>query len=406
MPLPTPKPVRVDERGFAFPLALLGLIVVTVLITSALLTSSTEYAMSRAHADAAVDLYAVDGAAQQYLGMKSAAAALSPPADSLHPAVKDASVAGYLMTVTELQNTGVMHVGSDLVQDQTYSLIAEPSGRPGRKVSMMVRTERTAVPFDLNVTAGLTVGGDVKVTGSSVITDGRDAAGCDPSLKAENAIQVTSGSTIKRQGAATIIGNADTASFAKSELTRQVLGALTLDRLAAMANIRFAAGTFSGKPSSTSHGVPLPRTDKYNWGCPATESCASVPGNFSNTQYFPIVDIDAGGGTVGITGDYGQGILVIRHGSLSITGNFVYHGIILVERDLSVKGAGGDMKLEGAVVSFGRSSEVDDLASGNSVIRFNQCSVTDAESGANSMLMTTAPQVFRGPAFGWTEIRE
>jgi hypothetical protein len=408
MPHPTPDPARrgwPDERGFAFPLALLGLIVVTLLVTTALLTSSTEYAMSQAHADAAVDLYAVDGAAQRYLGLKSASAALSPPADSLHPVWEDGTIDGFLMSVTELQNTGVMKVGTDLVQDQTYALVAEPAGRPGRKVSMMVRTRRTAVPFDLTVAAGLTVGGDVKVTGSSVITDGRDAAGCDSTLKAENALQVTAGSTITRSGSATIIGSADTASYDKSELMMYVMGDLTLDQLSAMANIKFAPGTFSGKPSSvTSSGLPKPRTDKYNWGCPATESCASVPGNYDNTKYFPIVSIDAGGSTIGITGDYGQGVLIVRNGSLSITGNFVYHGIVLVEQDLSVKGAGGDMKLEGAVVSFGKNSVVDDLASGNSVIRFNQCSVTSAEEGANQLLMTTAPQIFRGPAFAWMEV--
>jgi hypothetical protein len=405
MPHPIPQTRRSDERGFAFPLALLGLIVVTLLITTALLTSTSEYAMSRAHSDAAVDLYAVDGAAQQYLGMKSASAGLSPPADSLYPVSGDGSIPGYLMTVTELQNSGIMTVGTNRVQDQTYSLVAEPSGRMGKKVSMLVRTERTAVPFKLNVAAGLTVGGDVKVTGSSVITDGRDAA-CD-SAAATNAVQVTAGSKITRQGAATIIGNADTASFAKADLPLQVLGNLTINQLGAMANIRFAAGTFSGKPSSTtSGGAPRPRTDKYNWGCPATESCASVTGNDSNTQYYPIVDIDAGGSTIGITGNYGQGILIVRNGSLSVTGNFVYHGIILVERDLSVKGAGGTMKLEGAVVSFGQNSTVDDLASGNSVIRFNRCSVAAAEEGANQLLMTSAPQVFRGPPFAWMEISE
>jgi hypothetical protein len=407
MPHPTPDPARrrrPDERGFAFPLALLGLIVVTLLVTTALLTSSTEYAMSQAHADAAVDLYAVDGAAQRYLGLKSASAALSPPADSLYPVLEDGTVDGFLMSVTELQNTGVMKVGTDLVQDQTYALVAEPAGRPGRKVSMMVRTRRTAVPFALNVAAGLTVGGDVKVTGSSVISDGRDASGCDPALKAENALQVTAGSTITRQGAAKIVGSADTASYDKGELMAQVMGHLTLDQLAERANVRFAAGTFGGKPSSTSSGSPRPKTDKYNWGCPSTESCADVPGNYANTKYFPIVDIDAGGSTIGITGSHGQGILIVRNGSLNITGNFVYRGIVLVEKDLSVKGAGGDMKLEGAVISFGKNSTVDDLASGNSVIRFNQCSVSDAESGANELLMTTAPQIFRGPAFAWMEV--
>lgn len=398
---PAPR-APADERGFAFPLALLGLIVVSLLVTTTLLTSSSEYAMSRAHADAATSLYSVDGAAQQYLALKSSGAGLSPPTDSLSPVSGDARVAGYRMTVTELQNSGFTRVGGNLVQNQTYSILSVPASGTGRRVSMLVRTQRSATPFRLNVTSGLTVGGNVKLTGSTVVSDGRDAS-CD-SAAAASAVQVTAGSTIIKQGAAKIVGKADTASFDKNALPGVVLGSMSLAQLAAMANVRFTAATFSGKPSSTSGGVPRTRTDKLNWGCPPGEACTSVAGNYSNTQYFPIVDIDAQGGTVGIQGTEGQGILIVRNGSLDITGNFVYHGIILVEKDLSVKGAGGTMKLEGAVVSFGKNSDVDDLASGNSVIRFDRCSVAAAESGANQNLLTTAPQVIRGRPFGWREV--
>ena len=34
-----------------------------------------------------------------------------------------------------------------------------------------------------------------------------------------------------------------------------------------------------------------------------------------------------------INGDYGQGILIVVNGSLKIQGNFIFRGIVLVEKD-------------------------------------------------------------------------
>ena len=58
---------RLGERGVALPLALLGLVGVSLIVTTALLTSSTEYAISSAHQDATRALYIAEGGLQAYV---------------------------------------------------------------------------------------------------------------------------------------------------------------------------------------------------------------------------------------------------------------------------------------------------------------------------------------------------
>src|SRR5688500_17498727 len=56
-----------NERGVALPLALLGLVSVSLLVTTALVTSSTELAISGAHQDATAALYTAEGGLQAYV---------------------------------------------------------------------------------------------------------------------------------------------------------------------------------------------------------------------------------------------------------------------------------------------------------------------------------------------------
>jgi hypothetical protein len=274
-------------------------------------------------------------------------------------------------------------------------------------VGAFVATERLADLFTLTVNAGLTVGGNVEVTGNSAISDGRDATACDADQAADNALQVSSGSTITKAGSSTILGKADTASYQKTEMVQHLLGGMSIAEAIRHANVKFGPGEFSGRVRSHDNGAPRPTTNRYNWGCPARAGtgCESHTANAVNTRYFPMVSIDANGGKVVLEGDHGQGVLVIHNGSLEIKGNVNYSGIIVVEQDLVVQGTGGGggVKIEGAVVALGENSTVQDNVSGNATIIFNRCVTVEALEGANAHRLAAAPQTFPSQTSSWFE---
>lgn len=393
-----------SERGVALPLALLGLVLVSLLVTSALLSSSTEVEISMAHQGGTASLHGVDGALQRYVATKAAGAAAG--SDSLFPVQQDASLPSYLVTVARLHSDVDTLSSGALQQRETFSLLAEQADGRGRRVNSLITSLREVDRFRVDVQAGLTVGGNVQVTGSSTISDGRNAS-CD-SAAAPNALQVTAGSTITRSGSSVIEGRADTASYGKEEMVRLLLGGTSLRDAARLANIKFAVGEFNGRVRSYDSSGPRPKTDKYNWGCPQTSSdaCNTVTGNEVNRSYYPIVAIDAGGGKVTIEGNHGQGILIVYNGSAELRGNLVYQGVLLVEQDLTVQGTGGSggVKLEGAVVAFGENSSVQDNVSGNAVITYNRCVIAAATAGMDQQRLASAQQQFPSPTFGWVEL--
>ncbi len=60
------------EAGVALPLVLVGLITITLMVSAALVTASTEWAMSRAHRDAMEGLYTAEGGLNAFLGERGA----------------------------------------------------------------------------------------------------------------------------------------------------------------------------------------------------------------------------------------------------------------------------------------------------------------------------------------------
>jgi hypothetical protein len=146
----------------------------------------------------------------------------------------------------------------------------------------------------------------------------------------------------------------------------------------------------------------------YNWGCPkddiGSETCST-----GGSSRFVIVAIDASNlqdSTVKLNGDWGQGVLMVLHGSLDIQGNFVFRGIVLVDKDLKITGGNGPFlgKLEGTVVAFGENSSVTDNVLGNATIRYNRCSINDAQNAINNRLIEAQQQVMNSPLFAWYEL--
>jgi hypothetical protein len=121
------------EGGIALPLALLGLVSMSLLATTALITSSTELAISTAHRSATAALYSAEGGLQAYVAGQGAAL----ERDAGRGEFEFRPAAGGPAVVLS-----VVHLGSTARADggtlRFYSLVARQAGREERAVSAMV----------------------------------------------------------------------------------------------------------------------------------------------------------------------------------------------------------------------------------------------------------------------------
>jgi hypothetical protein len=403
-----------DRRGVALPIALIGLVAISLLVTTALLTSGTEYAVSRAGGDATTGLYAAETAVQQYLARE--VGGYTQGTDTITGTDKKK----YNITVNDLGMRRTAAAGG--LNFRVFSIGAERSGG-GRGVVAMVRVPLELVSFSTTIHAGASLGQNASIGGSIMISDSSSL--CNQA-GTEWAVQHAQGTTLTISGqAARNIGN-DTSTFAgtRTDMANSILNGLNLNDLANNADIKFGrkftgAPTFSGSPNGSA-------TDPhYDWGCPAemVSGCAAA-----DTGKYQIIAIDASNsdgtpGAVTINGDYGQGLLVILNGDLRLQGNFVFKGIVLVEGSTDIHGGGGGSggsKIEGALLGFGNLNICANSAdtcldtgtsmtdngntsiSSGTVIDYNRCAITAVENAINLDRAIQKPPT--RPSFAWFEV--
>lgn len=399
---------RLNERGVALPLALMGLVAVSLLVTTALVTSSNEVALSTAHQSGAQGLYRADEALEGFIATR-AGTAWDPDAPRLRTGWSSYSLTDgtvYRVSTAELSRQTTVS-GTSASRVETFSAVAEPADGRGRSVGALIRVTRTSNPQVLNVNSGLTLGVNTTIGGNATVSDGSDgAAGCsEPG--AENAIVYGSDDTITINGSATnITGTVEQSAMTGADLISHVFNGQTVDDLVDYANIRF--GPQFGQPSYNNSTKPSSSaTDvNYRWGCPANlMSLMSLTCPPGSAEYFPVVAIDANGGTIDISGDHGQGTLIVVNGTLRIRGNFLYEGIIISEGITQISGT---PRIEGAVITMGSETVIDPddeaTTTGTSVIRFNQCSVTSAQAGLAVGSLDTREQIFNNRTTSWFEV--
>ncbi len=397
-----PRQGRRSEWGVALPLALFGLVIASLLVTSALLTSSTELAISGAHQDATRGLYAADRALEGFVAERAAMTSGVHQRIATGTYSTSADGTSFLVDVGQLYQGPVVELsGGAYQQRETYSLVAQPASNRGRGVGALIETVRTALPVTLNVDSGLTLGVNTTVSGSATISDGSsEGAPCD-SAAATAAIRHSADTNVTKQGnGSDIIGAVVQDTREGAELMNYVLDGFTIDDLIDLATIKFGPlygqPAFSGSPNHTAANV------NYRWGCPAklVTGCTAA-----QAEYYPVVAIDAAGSTVDITGDHGQGMLIVKNGHINIRGNFKYQGIILVEGALRVTGT---PRLEGAVIAMGDEAVIDPgddgLTSGNSLIRYNKCEIVSAQWSLTYSSLQLSEQTIDTPTFAWFEV--
>ena len=411
MLLPNLAPAR-NRRGAALPVALMGLVAVSLLVTAALFTSSTEFAISAAHRTGATALFDADAALEQYVANRMLASPwmVATAAD----AVQGPGGAAYTVQVDRMSDV-VNRAANPMTRTEIFSLVVQPQNGRGRSVGAFITTKRTADRLTTNIQAGATSGGNLSVSGNAVISDGRSGTNycATDSATAPHAVQVTAGSTVTLGNNAerSIEGSTNVTSYSKEQLAENVLGTgMTLQKLALSAQIKF--GPQFGKPdfnNSTTLNALASTDSSYNWGCPQVLLGVSLICPLGSATREMVVAIDASrlqDRTVRINGRYGQGMLIVLNGSLEVQGNFTYKGIILVEKDMFIKGgsAGQESKIEGSVIAFGASSTVEDNITGTATIKYNRCAINDAQNALNSNALQNAPQGRSGTTYSWYEL--
>lgn len=396
-----------SRRGVALPLALTGLVVVSLLVTSAVLTSSTESAIAGAQQGAARSLYDAEGGLNQRLQTVLANNLLLQAGTA--NVVLPENNRTVRITTTVFQNILTGPGGGD-TRTVTASLLAEPlngNGQAfGRAVVAMVQQQASYATMALNVNEGAVVGTDLTVGGNSKVIDRStmcaDSAGGGAVLHAN-------GAQVRESGSGDIQGAVRSSQHSGQAFVNQILNGRSLRQFADLADIQF--GAMFNKTAFPINAKPAYNNSdtKLRWGCPTGVGVTCPAG--ADTTYYPLIAIDAQGGAVDLQGEHGQGILIVLNGSLKITGNFRFKGIMLIDGYIDMSGTGGQTgsKIEGAVVAFGNNTNVrsrvdESETQGNAVISYNRCQVNAAQNSFNQRARNNPTYTLPATGFAWYEV--
>jgi hypothetical protein len=361
-------------------------------VSTALITSSTELAISGAHQDATQALYVAEGGVQAYVAEQGVALAgvagaapfsYSPPGAGAGAAVQ----------------IGVVHLGNRMLADSSllrqYSVTATPGAGVGRTVAAIVtQVVPPPVPLQTNITSALTLGGNLDVDGNAFWVSGEsENASCGAGVEA---VRMSDESDITVNNTAhmdNFVGTDDAGNYVEgyaaidqSELTRaelavDVMGGMTLDQLIAR----------------------VPNANR--WGprfSPPSGPVREFDGWVSAAEKVAVVDGD--GGTVLLEG--GAGVLIIVNGNLEMAGSATFDGIIIVEGSFWLHGR---PQVTGALISLSIDAqnliELDAEAEvdGNVTIQYDRCQVDAAAQKFGELSQATGIPTVRS-THAWQEV--
>lgn len=415
-----------NRHGVAFPIALLGILGVSVTVTAVLLTATTENALSFAHKDATRAFYVSQGAVEAYVAQLGMNLAGTPnPVRYLAPGALASD--STLITVRRVGSVPPRPgLPANASPDMLYAVQAEPI-RGGRTVGAIARIISTDLNLINNVNAALVSGSSVSIGGNTTVSNTTDAALCHPDSAAKFAIQHDSANAITEKGNPTITGGVGKLGSDTDGYLKDMIGASLTD-LKNNATVKFTKGQFGNtKITSFKSGNTLnvanltqPQNTPYNWGCPADLLRLASNNNSndlceldSDTTHMPIISIDASKpdgswGEVSMNLEHGQGILVVYNGGLNIQGQLAFKGLIIVEGAFKITGAGNNgARFEGSVIGLGKNgggSSVDEdpnATMGTPTIRYNRCAVNAVLNVFNNQQTWTSMRV---PTSSWYEL--
>ncbi|MDQ3557221.1 MAG: hypothetical protein M3409_10675 [Gemmatimonadota bacterium] len=367
------------EDGVALPLALLGLVAVSLMVTAMLVTSSTESAVSVAQQDATLSLYDTERALERFVG-QNAAGALQPTGGT--PVVFD----GVEIRVAVLGTT--VAPGKT---ERVLSITAQPpmtATAGGRTVVALVRqTESKPKSLQTQLGGALTLGGSLRVTASQFAVSGRPPSSTCGSGTA--AMRTLGSAAMELPGSAAID------RFTGESASGETVGSEAIDRSGASVQqlARDALGLEEDEwLEELIAGVPADR--RYG---PRFAEPGQAVRQFGGTT-IDVAVVDAAGGAVDLRG--GSGVVIILGGDLLMRGSATFEGLVVVEGGFTL---GGTSSIDGGLISLASGGASGILEGADPRLRFDPCRVEAAESVFKSV-MNTSPVTRTGRTFAWFEV--
>ena len=410
--MPTHSRALRDERGVALPLAMIGLVVVSILVTAALVSSSTDLAVSSAQQDATRGVYTAEEALETTVSLIDVALradSFTAPSAAMVPAPFDLASGGTgTNTIRQLyrRNPVSNADGTFVLGRAVYCITAAPvrsGGRSSRTLGAFLQLDLAPDQLNLRINGAGSFGGDVEIRGTaSIVGQAQDVSRCGSSGKVP-AIETSKEGTVTTTGSAVhVTGGTEQTTESKEQFQRRILGGKTPMQIAQQAKIKFGPKLtpLRNFPNGFKASSSVPRDSVANWGCPQSLLVLCTAAS-ADTAYYPTIGIDAQGGQVDLQGDHGQGIIVVVNGGLKISGNFKFKGIILVEGALDVTGI---VTVVGAVVGFNTitvSKDNDNNLTGTMNVTFDPCVNRRAQQAFNDL---NPRFILTRPPHGWFEV--
>lgn len=352
-----------ERKGFALPITLFALLIIGVLATSSFYMARQETRIGIASENSSLALYmAEEGLSSVLDGWSMDEAETMVPwttvtvADTLEDGIWSVDITRMTGRLFLLESTGSVTRGGSVFSGAN------------RRVSSSVRmfSADIAPPAAMTTRGPTTVSGGAQVRGQDDVPAGW-ASFCPDPLTDKPGLLTDNDAGVSLLGGAVITGvPAIEEDSSISDDTFQQFGELTWDDLVDRADIHIPSGTINTiQPDSTVAGGCI-TSNPLNWGNPLNPNGACG-------DYFPIIHIRAPFGRIQSGGE-GQGIMLVD-GDLDLRGDFVFHGIIIVQGSFETQGSGN--RILGGVMASNVDFENQALT-GTAVVSYSGCSVERA----------------------------
>ena len=357
------------RKGIAIVAALGGIVVIGALIAGVFFVSSQESQIS-------------EGSLVHERAFRAAELGLNTTLANWDNVSMYAMPQGGMDTMTYTGTGWVDTVVVTKLTAKAYSLISSATAGTGKLAQSRKKTllsVRLSSP-DFDFLGALTVRGTTQIGGSSVI-NGKNTNpsgwGDCPSVN-----DTLAGVAIADSTQITYSGTGHTVSGSPKILQDPSAGDTTnyfefgdedwASLTAAATKVITGTTTFSQINPVVTNGV-CDKSVATNWGAPSHTTPANACEN-----YFPIIHHKGTTSTLKLSGNKGQGILLVD-GDLEISGGFEFYGPVIVRGRIKTTGTGG--KLNGGVMAANVQLDQNTVL-GDATIIYSSCAVEKAMAGA------------------------
>lgn len=351
-----------SRDGFALPVALLAIMVIGAIVTGGFYASSQETRIAASSELGNQAFYVAEYGLEQKLGTWK-----NSRFDTLN-----ALDTTYLEFGSEPVNVGGTQLGSYTISIRwlgptMYLVRSRGTVQAGQRVSSrevgsIIRTVTPTMPAPtaLALYGGLTVGGNSYIKGDDHCTAADSVAGVtayDSTLITDQRDHI--------EGRPKVDQDTDLDTTGLSDF-----GATNLDELIANATKTYGPGESENNmdPVTTTDSLGNAVCDmsaQSNWGDTAQANPCS--------DQYPIIYAE---GDFSLQTGSGQGVLIVE-GNLHASGNFSFHGIVIVKGELSTDGTGNHF--EGSTIVQGDGMlDSESTTLGNSLVQYNSCATQNA----------------------------